>query len=410
MESKCKNIWYISKYANISKYGADTRQSYFCKEFASQGSNVTLILSNSSHLYNGLPEFKGIFKEERYSGFNVVWVNTLKYKNPSSPKRFLSWLHFEIMTIIFGLKSREKKPDVVIASSLSILSAVSGAFFKRFYACKFIFEVRDIWPQSLIELKGLRPINPIVIALSWVEKLGYKRSDVIVGTMSRLTQHVEKKIKENKKVICIPHGVSLDFYCNEQTEISSDYIDHYFSDSRPNLVYAGSFNQAYKLERFVSLAKSATNKLDLNFVLIGDGPELEYLREISRGVDNLTIAPKVPRASLSSVLKKADILLHSFEDKPVFMYGVSPNKFVDYMYAGKPTICIGRVICPMLLDSGAGVIVEPDDESAFFGKVKEYLSLSNEDKEILSLRSNKYIFEELSYVNLAEKYCELFND
>lgn len=410
MKNSSRKIWYISKYANISKYGADTRQSYFCKEFFKKGNNATLIVSNSSHLYDTLPRFKGFFKEENYAGFKVVWVNTLKYKNPTSLRRLLSWLHFEIMTIIYGIKNYNNRPDVVISSSLSILSVISGVIIKKLYNCRFVFEVRDIWPQSLIELKGLKPNHPIVRLLSWVEKLGYKRSDVIIGTMGRLKSHVQKQIQEDKKVICIPHGVSLDFYSNEQTEISEDYIKRYFSVDKPNLVYAGSFNKAYKLSRFISLAKNAKGKLDANFVLIGDGPDSDGLKEASRGLDNLVVAPKVNRSSLNSVLEHADVLLHSFDDKPVFMYGVSPNKFVDYMYAGIPTVCLGQVFCPMLVDSGAGVIIDPHDENAFYERVNQYLSLSNEEKEKLRSRSRKYIVNELSYSKLAEKYCAVFND
>lgn len=407
MKNRGGYIWYISKYANIAKYGADTRQVYFCKEFAKKGCNVTLLISNSSHLYSTLPEFRGLFKKEAYDGVNVVWLNTIKYRHPNSVFRILSWIHFELLVLIYGFKNRKAKPDVVIASSLSIFSVLSGTIFKRYFGSKFIFEVRDIWPQSLIELKGLTRNHPLVIVLSWVEKLGYKKCDAIVGTMRRLGFHVEKQIGEFKSVTYIPHGVSVEFYEKEQIKIVDGYVARYFSDTKPNLVYAGSLNQAYKLSRFIALAKSAKGA-GVNFILIGDGPELEKLKEKSKELTNFIIAPKVDRAALNSVLQNADVLLHSFDDKPVFLYGVSPNKFVDYMYAGKPTICIGNVYCPMLEDSGAGVVIAPDDVNAFYKNVNNYLNLSKEQKKEFGVRSRQYIFNELSYEKLAEKYSELF--
>ncbi|EEX95058.1 WblI protein [Vibrio orientalis CIP 102891 = ATCC 33934] len=409
MRNSYDRIWYVSKYANIAKYGADTRQAYFCKEFVKMGYDVTLLLSNSSHLYSTLPQFRGPFKKETYNGVNVVWLNVIQYQNPNSIFRILSWIHFELLVLIYGLKNRKVKPDVVIASSLSILSAISGSIFKRCLRSKFIFEVRDIWPQSLIELKGLKRSHPLVCFLSWVEKLGYRRSDVIVGTMGRLRLHVERQIKEFKNVTCIPHGVSVEFYENEQVEIEKCYVERYFSVHKPNLVYAGSFNQAYKLSRFIALAKNAKG-VDVNFILIGDGPEAEKLKEQSKGISNLTIASKVNRAALNSVLRHADVLLHSFDEKPVFKYGVSPNKFVDYMYAGKPTICIGNVYCPMLEESGAGVVIAPDDAQAFYESVNDYLKMSKEEKVELGIRSRQYILNELSYEKLAEKYSELFSN
>ena len=407
MRNRRERIWYVSKYANIAKYGADTRQAYFCKEFAKKGYDVTLLLSNSSHLYSTLPQFRGLFKKESYDGVDVVWLNTIKYKHPNSVFRILSWIHFEFLALIYGFKNRKAKPDVVIASSLSILSTISGSAFKRCFGSKFIFEVRDIWPQSLIELKGLKRNHPLVRVLSWVEKLGYKKSDPIVGTMGKLGIHVEKQIGEFKNVTCIPHGVSVEFYEKEQMKIEEGYVARYFSDTKPNLVYAGSFNQAYKLSRFIALAKDAKG-IDVNFVLIGDGPEADKLKEQSKSLINVTIAPKVDRAALNSVLQHADVLLHSFDEKPVFMYGVSPNKFVDYMYAGKPTVCIGNVYCPMLEESGAGIVIAPDDGNAFYECVNDYLNLPREQKEELGARSRQYILNELSYEKLAEKYSELF--
>ena len=159
MRNRRERIWYISKYANIAKYGADTRQAYFCKEFAKKGYDVTLLLSNSSHLYSTLPQFRGLFKKESYDGVDVVWLNTIKYKHPNSVFRILSWIHFELLALTYGFNNRKAKPDVVIASSLSILSTISGSAFKRCFGSKFIFEVRDIWPQSLIELKGLKELK-----------------------------------------------------------------------------------------------------------------------------------------------------------------------------------------------------------------------------------------------------------
>ncbi|GAA0247404.1 glycosyltransferase family 4 protein [Marinomonas primoryensis] len=403
-----KTIWYISKYANLRKYGADTRQIYFCKEFYKKGCNVTLFISNSSHLYNGLPMFSGYFKEEIHEGVNVVWLNTIKYKEPSSLLRVLSWFHFELLVLVYGVFKKKKKPDVVICSSLSILSIISGLFFKVIYHNKVIFEIRDIWPQSLIELRGMKKNHPLVIFLSFIEKIGYKYSDVIVGTMPKLHIHVQEKIKKNKKVIYIPHGVSLNFYEEQQEKIQSEYIDKYFSKNMSNLVYAGSFNKAYDLMQFIQLARESEGKNNLNFIFIGDGVLKKELITLSKSLSNVTIAPKVSREKLYSVLENADILLHSFSKKNVFRFGVSPNKFIDYMYAGKPIICIGDVYCPMLLESGSGIVIHPDHLNVFYDKVNFYLSMSENMKKALASQAKKYISEELCYKKLACRYFKLF--
>ncbi|EPC4929511.1 glycosyltransferase family 4 protein [Vibrio cholerae] len=409
MISTNKTIWYISKYANISKYGADTRQAYFSKEFSKKGYNATLFISNSSHLYSTLPRFSGLFKEECVDGVNIVWINTLKYKDPSSASRMLSWIHFEILVIFYAIKNKKQKPDVVIASSLSLLSVISGLFCKKVFGSKFIFEVRDIWPQSLAELKGLSNSNPIIKVLSWIEYFGYKYSDIIVGTMAKLEDHIRKIVDIEKKVVHIPHGISLEFYKDEQVDIASEFVSKYFSIDKPNFVYAGSFNKAYKLSRLIELAKeSRSNGVDAHYVFIGDGPDADFLKRVSANLCNVSIVPRVNRKELSSILSFADVLLHSFDDKPIFMYGVSPNKFIDYMYAGKPIICIGNVYCPLLEESGSGVVIEPENAQLFYSNASRFISLSADQKRELLIRSRDYIFDELNYGKLSEKYCELF--
>jgi hypothetical protein len=250
-----KKVWYISKYANISAYGADTRQANFCKEFAKAGHKVRLITSNSSHLYSNLPEFKSSYKDIENDGYKVTWVNTLKYSKATSLKRIISWLWFEFFVLMMAFHKQYKKPDVVIASSLSILSVLSGCFYKRFYKAKFIFEVRDIWPQTLIDLKGFSHKHPLIWLLSKVERLGYKYSDSIVGTMPGLKDHVENEVGLGSKVISIPQGINLDFYKENQKELSLDFIETYIPKNKFIVTYTGTIGDANALNYIVSAAK-----------------------------------------------------------------------------------------------------------------------------------------------------------
>ena len=131
MKKKC--VWYISKYANITKYGAETRQASFCKEFSKKDYDVKLITSNSSHLYSTLPKIKGRYFIDKSEEFDVIWVNTPQYTKTTSIKRIIGWVWFEFFVILLPFLKKHQKPDVVIASSLSLMSVCSGCFFKFFY-------------------------------------------------------------------------------------------------------------------------------------------------------------------------------------------------------------------------------------------------------------------------------------
>ena len=105
-------------------------------------------------------------------------------------KRIISWVQFEI-GLLFLDKKEIKKPDTIIISSLSIFSILTGIFYKNKYNAKLIIEIRDIWPLSIIEIKKYSKHNLFIILLSYIEKIGYKKANVIVGTMPNLKEHVK---------------------------------------------------------------------------------------------------------------------------------------------------------------------------------------------------------------------------
>ena len=158
------------------------------REMASQGHHCVLFTSNSHHLIER-PDFDGSCRTAPVDGVEVCRIRVLKYKGAKSVGRILSWFHFEwrlwrLPKLVF------RKPDAVIVSSLSLLTIFNGLLLRRRYGCRLIFEVRDIWPLTLIEEGGFSPRNPLVVALGMVERLAYRRSDAIVGTMPNLKRHV----------------------------------------------------------------------------------------------------------------------------------------------------------------------------------------------------------------------------
>ena len=329
-------IWYISKYANISLYGADTRQSIFCIQFAKKGHHVKLITSNSSHLYSDLPKFSGPYLDMQHRGVDVTWVNTIKYENPRSLKRILSWLLFEILVISMCFNRKYKKPDIVIASSLSLLSVLSGAFFKKFYKSKFIFEVRDIWPKTLIDIGNISPRNPLIWVLRKIEHFGYRYADRIVGTIPGLNIYVDEQVGLGSKVEYIPQGVDLHFYLNEQKKLPPEYQKKYIPNDKFLVTYTGSFGVANALEYIIDAAAILIQKdrnSNVHFLLVGDGASKKSLVLRAQNLKNITFAPVLNKDQVQNVLSMSDLLVSSVRDESLYNYGMSPNKFIDYMYS-----------------------------------------------------------------------------
>jgi glycosyltransferase involved in cell wall biosynthesis len=408
--TESKTIWYVSKYANVKKYGANTRQANFCSEFKKAGYDVRLITSNSSHLFSGLPNFKGRYYDITSESVNVTWVNTIKYSKAASIKRILSWLWFDFFVLMMAFNKKYEKPDIVIASSLSLFTVLTGCFYKKFYKSKFIFEVRDIWPQTLIDLKGFSPKHPLVWLLRKVELFGYQYSDVVVGTMPGLKFHVENEFGLGSKVHCIPQGVNLSFYRNNQENLSPEYIEQYIPNNKFIVTYTGTFGEANALQYIVEAAKKLEHLSNIHFLLVGDGYLKEDLINSSKGLSNITFAPKIFKEQVQHLLSLSDLLVASVRDEKIYKYGISLNKFVDYMYAKKPIVCMYSGYPSMINEAECGEFTNAEDSDTFARVIKKYQSMTPFNRKVLGERGYEFLIHERSFEALSKKYMELFNE
>lgn len=398
-------IWYISKYASPQKYFFGTRHFYLSEEWVKKGHEVFVFTSNSNHLTNKLPLFKGKSFLEKINGVNAIWLNTFKVKrgNSSSLHRILSWFHFEWQLLTLE-KKEIRRPDVVIVSSLSLLSVLSGLYFSNKYKCKFIFEVRDIWPLSLMELGNYSKFNPFIFFLSVIEKLGYKKADAIVGTMPNLKEHVNNIIGNNDKCYCIPQGFSQDFY-NNQDVLDQDYIEKYIPRDKFIMAYAGTISVNNPIDVLVQSARKL-KEFPIAFVIVGEGNKKEDLVHHCADLPNVIFAPSIPKNKVNHLLGFSSVCFDSFSSE-LAKYGLSRNKWIDYMYAGKPIICSYSGYQSMINEARSGVFVPFNDVHALTNEIKKFYDMPMDELREMGENAKKYILENRSFSILAEKYLNI---
>lgn len=401
-------IWYISKYASPQKYFFGTRHFYLAEEWVKKEHEVCVFTSNSNHLTDQLPVFndKKVFYEE-INGVKTYWLNTIKVKKGSSSSvlRILSWIHFELQ--LFSLpKKNILKPDVIIVSSLSLLTVISGLFFSRKYKAKFIFEVRDIWPLSLIELGGYSKWNPFIFILGWVEKIGYKKADAIVGTMPNLQAHVKNTIGGTVKCFTIPQGYSPEFY-EKQEFLDSSYIEQYIPQDVFVVMYAGTINNNNPIEVLLESAKLLINE-SIYFLIVGEGNNKENLIEKYKHVKNIIFAPSVPKNKVNHLLSFSSICFDSFSSN-LAKYGLSRNKWIDYMYAGKPIICSYSGFQSMINESSSGTFVEFNNVNQLVDELLKYKNMNELELYEKGKRAHEFIVNKRSFETLANDYLKIFN-
>lgn len=400
-----KCIWYVSKYvAPPGKGSAGGRGYLLMKEFARLGYRAVMVTSDSNQLAV-VPDLKKPWLREEVEGVELWWVRTLKYKVAKSMRRILSWIDFE-WRLLWMPKDRLPKPDVIVASSLSPLTVLNGFLWRRRYGCRLVFEIRDIWPLTITEEGGFSPHNPFVVGLAWIERLGYRHADAIVGTMPNLGEHVANILGYSKPVECIPMGIDSTMLA-DAVDVPHEYAVRYLPQGKFVVVHAGTIGITNALDTFLDCAESLTGNPEIHFLVVGDGDLRD--RYIARygHLPNLTFAPKVPKNMVQAVLSKCDLLYFSVHVSAVWRFGQSLNKVIDYMLAGKPVVASYTGYPSMINEAGCGTYVPAGDLSALRAEILRYSELSASERSAIGARGRDWILSHRNYEVLAQRYLDI---
>lgn len=405
-----KRVWYISKYfAPPTDTSPGGRGFLILKEFVKNGIDVTVITSDSNNLIDD-PQLTNRVTETFHDGVRLIWLKTLRYRVAKSMLRILSWLHFEFNLLFLKRKSLSA-PDVVIVSSLSLLTILNGIFFKNKYKCKLVFEIRDIWPLTLTEEGGFSSSNIFVKVLSWVERYGYRHSDIVIGTMPNLQEHVFNVLGESKDVECIPMGIDSDSIKRPSNLLPENYIKEYIPENKFIVMYAGTIGITNALEVYFECARSTEEINDLHYVIVGEGALKSEFQKKYSSLKNVTFAPKVKKNQVHSVLSQADILYFSVFPSKIWNYGQSLNKLIDYMLAGKPILASYDGYPSMINEAGAGFYVPSGDVVELKQKILELMELDVNQRERMGSAGREWLIKNRKYSKISVDYLNiLFND
>lgn len=398
-------IWYISKYVTIPGQGSVGSRGYFLmRELARLGKCVVIITSDSNQL-GQVPKLDNAYALEQSDGIQIWWVRTLKYKVAKSLNRILSWLDFE--WCLWRMPKRDlPKPNVVIVSSLSLLTVLNGLMLRWKYGCRLVLEIRDIWPLTITEEGGFSRWNPLVVGLGFVEWLGYRYADAIVGTMPNLTEHVSHVLGRAKAVYCIPMGIDSNSLLQAES-VPQDYVEKYIPKDKFVVAHAGTIGITNALDTMFKCAEIMEGNKSIHFLVVGEGDLRGYYQIKYGHLSNLTFAPRVSKAMVQSLLSHCDLLYFSVHVSSVWKYGQSLNKIIDYMLAGKPIVASYTGYPSMINEAECGTFVESGDVAELRSEIERYSAMEDTLRMDIGARGRRWIYEYRNYETLAKNYMEI---
>lgn len=403
------NILLIHQYFLEEDDPGGSRWNEFTRVWTEQGNTVT-VLGGMMH-YNGKekkPEYKGrLFVKKQQGAVTVLRCHVSEAYNKHFIGRLWGYFSFMFSSLYAGLCKAKGKFDVVIVTSPPLFVGVSGYLVSRLRRMPFVFEVRDLWPESAIDTGVLT--NKLVIKLAyWVEGFIYKRARLInVLTPAFFTSLKEKKGIAENKLIQISNAA--DFSLSEKLlrEFDRDVFRKVHGlEGKFVITYVGAHGVANCLEQILDAAEVLTDT-NVLFLLIGQGMEKDRLVKMAedRKITNVRFLDSVPKADVfryilasemgASVLKRVDTF------KTVYS-----NKTFDYMSCKRPILmAIDGVSRELLEAAGAGSYVEPENTQEYNRVIRLYL---NDPDRVKREGESGYRFAKENFDRevLAMKYLE----
>jgi len=400
-------ILIISKYALSKEVGFETRLFSLARIFVKMGNDVTII-SSADNYFGRFPEYQKTYNYQIIDGIKVTWIKVIKYQKTVSVKRVLSWIDYELK--LFWIKKKMfNGPDIIIVSSLSLLSIINGLRLKKQLKCKIIFEIRDIWPLTLVEVGGYSPLNPFVKFLALIEKWGYQKSDLVLGTMPNLGEHVKNVTGKQINTVCIPFGFDLSNF-KEHASNKFKEKDYGIPSNKFVIGYAGSIGLSNGLDTFTETIKYFKEHQDIYFVILGGGGLREYYIKSLQGCSNVLFIPKVERHEVRAILAKCNVLYFATLKSKVWDYGWSLNKLIDYMISGKPILASYSGFQSMINEANSGIIVPAEDKESLINAIKKMQSMPPEELETMGERGKQWLIDNRQWKSLADDYLSLMDN
>lgn len=408
-----KTIWYCHHYAGAPSLGMSYRPYYLTREFYNAGHNAYIISADSHHLLQKTATQNVGVKLNKIDGVNFIQLKTWRYKG-NGLSRMLNMLSYAIR---IGLHKKHietitGKPDVIIVSSAHLFHYPVLERIAKTYGATLIFEVRDLWPLSLIEILKLNRFNPLIMWLARIERRGYRNAHHVVSLLDAAFPYMASKGLVKNKFHVIPNGASVGlFKTHGALSLSvADYINKLKKQNLFLLGYAGALGSPNAMEYLVAaMALIAEKNLPIHCVIVGDGGlKIQLESEAVRlNLNNISFLPAIPKFEIPAFLSQMDVLYLGWNAANLYKYGVSPNKMFDYMMAGKPIIESGNIKESIIHKFGCGIQCEASNPIAIADAIVNMHLKTNEELHFIGNLGKTAVETFYDYKILARQYMDI---
>jgi colanic acid biosynthesis glycosyl transferase WcaI len=406
-------ILYISQYFPPEMGAPAARAAELSQHWADAGHDVTVLTGFPNHPTGVVPreyrkQFRHLVARERSGPVNVVRTWLLPFPNRGPYERILNYSSFAASAAITGLALA--RPDVVIATSPQLLVGLSGWWLAQWKRVPFVFEVRDLWPESLAAVGMGCTDSPLFRLLGRIAGFLYQHADRIAVVTPAFEKYLVAHWRvPREKISVIENGVETRVFTPSAEPILRGEL---CLENKFLVSYIGTLGMAQGLETILDAAAILQGSHpEIRFLLLGEGAEKQRLiaQARHRRLTNLQFLDQQPRERIPAYIRASDVCLVPLKKTELFKT-VIPSKIFEFMSCARPVILGVEGQARAILDeAGAGIPVEPESASALANAIR-HLADNNEAACEMGRNGREYVIRKFSRRHTAEKYIGMLED
>ena len=408
-------ILYVSQYFPPEMGAPAARATELAHHWSQSGHEVSVLTGFPNHPTGVVPpEWRSrlhrLTYHEKVGRIDVFRTWLWPLPNRKSHERVRNYTSFCLSAALRGLTL--PRPDVIIATSPQLLVGLAGWWITFARHIPFIFEVRDLWPESLAAVGVGSQDSLLHHTLAAIARFLYERADhIVVVTPAFKDRLIEDWRVPAEKISNVENGVETDVFAPAPANVTLELRKRLNAQSKFLVSYIGTMGNAHGLETLLDSASQLQHQNPtVLFLLLGEGAEKDRIRSLaqSRGLTNVQFLDQQPREKIPAFISASDVCLVLLKKTDVFKT-VIPTKMLEFMSCARPVILgVDGQARQIVEEASAGIAIQPENPDGLVAAI-EHLSANPELGRAMGQKGREYIVKTFSRASTAQKYLKVLN-
>ncbi len=402
-------ILYVSQYFPPEMGAPAARVIELSRHWVAQGHDVTVLTGFPNHPTGRVAadyrkKLRRLVMRERIDGINVVRTWLLPFPNRKPYERILNYSSFCVSAAIAGLFL--SRPDVVIATSPQLLVGLSGWWLARLKRIPFIFEVRDLWPESLVAVGMGNRASMLHRTLTVIAKFLYRKSDKIVVVTPAFKDHLMRRAVPEGKIFVVQNGVETNLF--DPNRQGPNVRWNLGLEGKFVVSYIGTMGIAHGLQKVLeSAAQLRQSHPEIQFLFVGEGADKQRIMSLARSanLENVRFVDEQARERIPGYIAASDVCLVLLKDSDIFKT-VIPTKMLEFMSCARAVILgVDGQARKIMEEANAGLFIRPENAEDLTAAILQ-LAGNPELRSELGRNGRKFILQCFSRLQSARTYIQ----